>query len=132
MGGILYRMLHIILPISVGAILGAVLRYYVSSWFNIVIFGFGWGIIICNIVGSFLMGVFVEAGESVWHISPSVRLWIATGFLGSFTTFSTFSLQAITVLRSGDIFGAVLYVLASVMISLFALYMGMVFVKIWQ
>ena len=76
-----------------------------------------------NILGSFLMGLFVvtAANKGLTHLSPLVM----TGFLGGFTTFSSFSLEAVTLYERGDMSGAVLYVVASVVCSIFGLLLGL-------
>ncbi len=124
-------MLSTIIPISIGAVGGAVLRHVVatSAVLNVTLLGFSWGILLCNVVGSFAMGVFVESGGRVLDISPAVRLLVATGFLGSFTTFSAFSLQTIDLVRNGEGAIAIVYVLLSVCLSIGALYVGMQLLK---
>jgi len=85
--------------------------------------GFPLGIITVNILGSFLMGVFVTfaAHRGLTHLSPLV----ATGFLGGFTTFSSFSLEASTLYEGGDLSAAALYVVGSVGLSIIALFAGL-------
>ncbi len=128
---IIQGMLNTIIPISIGAVGGAVLRHIVvtSAVFNGTLWGFSWGVLACNIMGSFAMGVFIESGGQLFDISPVMRLLIATGFLGSFTTFSAFSVQTIDLLRSGHIISAFVYVGLSVCMSLGALYLGIQLVK---
>lgn len=124
-------MLSTIIPISIGAIGGALLRHLIAtnSVLNFTLFGFAWGVLLCNILGSFAMGVFAEAGGKVFEISPAMRLMIATGFLGSFTTFSTFSWHTIDLIRNGYIISGIIHVFISVAISLIALYAGVYIVK---
>jgi CrcB protein len=80
-------------------------------------------VITVNIIGSFLMGVFVVAAahRGLTHLSP----FVMTGILGGFTTFSAFSLEAVTLYERGDMSGAVLYVVASVVCSIFGLLLGL-------
>lgn len=75
------------------------------------------------------MGVFIEFSVLVWSPSPELRAMISVGFLGAFTTFSTFSLDLFTMLMSGEVIPAVSYVLLSGVVSLLALYSGLKFVK---
>ncbi|PWK54951.1 camphor resistance protein CrcB [Silicimonas algicola] len=77
------------------------------------------GILAVNIVGSFLMGVFITlaAHRGLTHLSPLV----ATGFLGGFTTFSSFSLETVTLWERGEAGLAALYVALSVGVSVAAL-----------
>lgn len=80
------------------------------------------GVIVVNILGSFLMGVFVvfAAKRGLMHLSPLVM----TGFLGGFTTFSAFSLEALTLFERGQTGAALGYVLVSVIGSILALALG--------
>ena len=126
-------MLYTIIPISIGAIGGALLRHFVatSTLLNFTLWGFSWGILLCNIIGSFALGVFVESGGRFFNISPTAQMLVVTGFLGSFTTFSTFSLQTIDLMKAGQGMTAIIYVMVSVCVSLLALYVGMQVMKIW-
>lgn len=96
------------IAISLGAIAGAMCRYYITLWFA-QRFGtaFPYGTFFINISGCLFMGFFTTlALERVATISPEVRLLVATGFLGAYTTFSTYGLDTINLLR--DAFGSAL------------------------
>jgi CrcB protein len=84
--------------------------------------GFPIAILSVNIIGSFLMGVFVVAAaqRGLTHLSP----FVMTGILGGFTTFSAFSLEAYTLYERGEMGTALLYVLASVVLSIAGLILG--------
>ena len=123
-------MLNTILPISIGAVAGALSRHYIAGFITSFFSGgFPWGILICNVLGSFLMGVFIESGVKVFDITHAVRLFVATGFLGAFTTFSTFSLETVLLINRGQLGLAFLYILGSVCVSIIALYLGMVLLR---
>lgn len=85
--------------------------------------GFPLGIVTVNILGSFLMGAFITlaAQRGLTHLSPLV----ATGFLGGFTTFSSFSLETVTLWERGETALALVYVALSVGLSIAALAAGM-------
>lgn len=85
--------------------------------------GFPLAIITVNVVGSFLMGLFVvlAAHRGLTHLSPLVM----TGFLGGFTTFSAFSLETVTLFERGQIGQAALYVALSVGLSIAGLIAGL-------
>jgi len=89
--------------------------------------GFPLGIVTVNILGSFLMGAFITlaAQRGLTHLSPL----IATGFLGGFTTFSSFSLETVILWERGEAGLAVLYVTLSVVLSVLALGAGMLAVR---
>lgn len=84
------------IAVLAGGAIGAVLRYlltvYLSKWK--LPFGFPWIIVSINVSGSFVLGLLVEA-----DFHPLIRLFIVTGLLGAFTTFSTFSVEAVTLYR---------------------------------
>lgn len=93
--------------------------------------GFPWGTITVNIVGSFAMGALAawlafKAGEG-W--SQPLRLFLTTGILGGFTTFSAFSLDAALLWERGDIGASLAYVALSVILSIAGLAAGLAFVR---
>ena len=92
---------------------------------------FPWGTLIINVLGSGAMGLIAgwfafKAGEG-W--SQSARLFLTTGVLGGFTTFSAFSLDAILMWERGEVGSALLYVIGSVILSLVALVLGLAVVR---
>lgn len=90
---------------------------------------FPWGTLIVNIAGSFLIGALTGMFASVWQPSEEMKLFLITGFLGGFTTFSAFSLDFATMWNSGAATMAVLYVVVSVTISIVALFGGLLAVR---
>lgn len=110
--------------VALGGAVGASLRYLTGLWaLRLVGPGFPVAIIAVNIVGSFLMGAFAvfAAQRGLMHLSPLVM----TGFLGGFTTFSAFSLEAVTLVERGQFGAAAGYVGLSVIGSILALILGM-------
>ena len=110
--------------VALGGALGAVLRYLTGlGVLRLVGPGFPFGVVTVNIVGSFLMGVFVVLAyrKGFEHLSPLVMV----GFLGGFTTFSAFSLEAVTLFEKGETSAAVIYVALSVVGSIGALILGL-------
>ena len=85
---------------------------------------FPYGTLTVNIIGSFLMGLLVAYFLKNASLSNELKLFLTVGFLGSFTTFSTFSMDAIALFSRGDVFGAVSYVFASVILSIGAVMLG--------
>ena len=104
---------------------GAVLRHGVNR-LAAGLFGFGSpaGTMIVNVLGSLLMGLLIAALAEGPPASQSLRLFVATGVLGGFTTFSAFSLDALTLWERGQPGLAALYVAASVLLSLGAIAAG--------
>jgi fluoride exporter len=88
------------IAVSLGAIAGALSRYHfndwiVQNWGN----SFPWGIFVINLSGCWLMGLIVGLAETRVHlISPEVYLLLTTGFLGAYTTFSTYGLDTVKLL----------------------------------
>lgn len=115
--------------VALGGAIGAVARYGVNiSATHLFGHGFPWGTLIVNILGSFLMGVAIVKFSQM-QISQELRTMIITGFLGAFTTFSTFSLDTVTLWERGDMVQAFLYVSASVLVSISALFLAMWLLK---
>ena len=89
------------IAISFGAIAGALSRYYLTLWFA-QRFGtsFPYGTFFINLTGCLAMGFFVTlVSERVVDVAPEVRLMVTAGFLGAYTTFSTYGLDTVTLLR---------------------------------
>lgn len=114
-----------VLQVALGGAVGATLRYLAGLAIVRAVghTGFPVAILSVNILGSFLMGVFVvvAAHRGLTHLSPLVM----TGVLGGFTTFSAFSLEAVTLYERGDLGQAALYVGASVVLSILGLMAGL-------
>lgn len=113
--------------VAAGGALGSVLR-----WLVIVTAGarygaaFPWGTLAVNLAGSYLIGVVAELALGPVSVSPALRLFLATGICGGFTTFSSFTLDALVLTRDGNPGVAALYVGGSVALGLVALYLGVV------
>ena len=117
--------------ISLGAISGALSRYYLSLWF-VQRFGvaFPYGTFFVNITGCFLMGViFTLTTETVITITPEVKLLIATGFLGSYTTFSTYGLDSVILIDAKRIIPVLTYGLGSAVVGIISVKLGMELVR---
>ena len=92
-----------VLWISIGAVLGANLRYWIGDWvaqrFGS---GFPFGTLLINISGSFLLGLVVSMTLENFIIDPRLRLLITIGLLGSYTTFSTYAYESVALLSQGQ------------------------------
>jgi CrcB protein len=91
------------LIISVGAILGANLRYWLGDW-AAQRFGtaFPYGNLIINVSGSFILGIFMILITDRFLVDPRWRLLVAIGFLGSYTTFSSYAYESVNLILSGQ------------------------------
>lgn len=117
-----------LLAVALGGALGAVARYLLSGWVARLAIGspFPWGTLVVNGVGSFLLGLLIGLGSGGrWLLPPFWRLLLATGFLGAFTTFSTFSFETVEAWRVGDARVAFLNVAASLVVALPACWLGL-------
>ncbi|NLS05215.1 fluoride efflux transporter CrcB [Rhizobium sp. P32RR-XVIII] len=112
--------------VGAGGAIGSLLRYYVGQW-SLRLMGpnFPWGTLIINIVGCFAIGVLAEMIARRFNASVELRLLLITGFLGGFTTFSAFSLDAISLFERGDAVSGWLYITASVGFSMAAVTAGL-------
>jgi CrcB protein len=112
--------------VAVGGGVGASIRQLVNMA-SLKLLGpnFPWATMLINISGSLAMGVFIELLARRSQGSNELRLFVATGVLGGFTTFSAFSLDFATLWERGDTGQATAYAAASVIVSLLALFAGL-------
>jgi CrcB protein len=112
-------------PISTGGLLGANARYLVGRWVTDHAGGaFPWGTLLINVAGSFVLGLYLTIITERIRGRATTRLFFATGFLGAFTTFSTFSYETMALFRDDKPFLALTYVVASLVIGLAAAITG--------
>lgn len=118
--------MNMLLAIAAGGAAGALGRHFVNLGMVALLgHGFPWGTIAVNVLGSFIMGVIVHAMAVSWTVTPEVRALLTVGFLGAFTTFSTFSLDVATLYGRGQLSLAAIYIVASVVVSVAALFAGL-------
>ncbi len=119
-----------LLIVALGGGIGAGLRHLCGlAALRMLGAGFPYGTMFVNVVGSFVMGVFVELLARRFGASAELRLFFATGLLGGFTTFSSFSLDAAFLYERGDLLPAAAYVIGSVALGLAALFAGLGLVR---
>ncbi len=118
--------MRLLIMATVGGAIGSGARHLVNIAMTRALGpAFPWATLTVNVVGSFLMGFLVDMIMRRFGGSPEMRTFLATGILGGFTTFSAFSLDISTLLSRDEIITAMVYILASVAISLLALYAGL-------
>lgn len=117
---------QLLAAVAIGGSLGSVARYLVAIGAGrLVGTEFPWGTLVINIVGSFLIGVFAESFALSWNVSQAVRVFLTVGICGGFTTFSTFSLDALRLLKAGSYGPAAAYVGSSLVLCIAFAALGM-------
>ena len=123
-----------VLLVMVGGGLGAVSRYGIGL-LSARLWGphFPWGTLTVNLVGCFLIGLLFAFVDRARFLTPDLRLLLVTGYLGALTTFSTFSLENVSLLQDGDYMKAGLNILLNVVLTLMATLLAiMVFKKLYS
>ena len=122
--------MKIILAIGAGSFIGGTCRYLLSQFIQTrTTIPFPFATLTVNIIGCLLIGVVFGLGAK-GGMTPEWRLFLATGVLGGFTTFSAFSYETVHMLQNGQISNAILYILASVLLGLLATFLGFWLVKL--
>lgn len=113
------------LLISAGAILGANARYWIGDW-AAQKFGasFPYGTFIINLTGSFLIGFFLTLATERFMIDPRWRLLIAVGFLGAYTTFSTYAYESFNLIFNGQWMTGLINLFGSTLLGVLAVGLG--------
>lgn len=107
-----------------GGALGSLSRYYVSGLSHKIFPGmFPWGTMVVNALGALVIGLLWGLFE-IKNISPNMRMFIFVGFLGGFTTFSTFALETMNLLKENEIKMAVINVLANNILAIVFVFAG--------
>lgn len=118
--------MNTLLAVAAGGALGATSRYLTVMFvLNTFGGGFPWGTLTVNILGSFAMGVLAALFAFYIQVSDELKYLLTVGFLGSYTTFSTFSLDVEMLFSRGDWVHGMLYIAGSVLASIFALILGL-------
>jgi CrcB protein len=105
------------LLVAVAGAAGALTRYGIGMWVGAQ--EFPWATITINVTGSYILGLLLTLGTQR-HWSPDLTVPLAVGFLGAYTTFSTFSFETQTMLRAGRLGAALVYVLSSLVLGVSA------------
>lgn len=111
--------------VGLGGFFGSIARFWVGSYITYRMGAkFPYGTFIINISGSFLIGLIVTLLAERTHWNPNLLYLIPIGFIGAYTTFSTFVFEALHSLRSGDLLLALSYVVLSVCVGFVAVWLG--------
>lgn len=111
------------LAVIAGGALGAALRYGIAGWLQPASLGFPWGTFAVNVTGSLALG-FLGRYFAPPQANHALFLFLTVGICGGYTTFSTFALDAFTLVERGAVFRATTYVLCSVVASYLAVIAG--------
>jgi CrcB protein len=112
--------------VAIGGAIGSVFRYLVGVWsMRLAGPSFPWGTLTVNVVGSFLIGLLVELVARRLNASTEMRLFLVTGVLGGFTTFSSFSLDAVALFERSALGLSAVYIIASLVVSIAAVFAGL-------
>ena len=105
-----------VLLVALGGGIGSATRYLVGGWFASR-FGpaFPYGTFVINVTGSFIVGFFLAFAQERVSLSPYWRLFFAVGFVGGYTTFSTFEYESVRLLQDGEMLLCSVYLLGSVL-----------------
>ena len=116
--------------IGAGGFIGATTRYYLS-WFISQNYAskFPFGTVTVNLAGCFFLGFIAALTEEKIELNPTLKGFLTTGILGAFTTFSTFSVETVQLLRDGHLNVALLNVGVSVIVGVCAAYTGLIFAR---
>jgi CrcB protein len=104
-----------VLFVALGGAIGSAARYLVGGWFA-ARFGaaFPYGTFVVNVTGSFIVGLFLAYAQERVSLSPYWRLFFAVGFVGGYTTFSTYEYESVRLLQDGEMLLAAIYLIGSV------------------
>ncbi|MBD42156.1 MAG: fluoride efflux transporter CrcB [Pelagibacteraceae bacterium] len=116
------KLIKYLLLVSLGGALGAPLRFILSS---LIQNSFPFNTLIINVSGSFLIGVFAVLIKNFEILAEDIfKYFLMVGFLGSFTTFSAFSIEVVNLYNLGNYYYAVLYTSASLVLNIIAAFIG--------
>ena len=111
-------MIKNILLVGTGGALGSIMRYLIACLFTHLAICSELATFVVNVIGSFVIGLLIPASQNTLY------LLLAVGFCGGFTTFSTFSAQALQMMQNGQRLTSLLYIFASVIISIIFVFLG--------
>ena len=124
-------MLRIIFFIGLGSSIGGICRYLLQQFIQTRFpSSIPLGTLVVNVIGCLIIGIIYELSGKGNLMTTELRLFLATGLCGGFTTFSSFAYENIALLQDGEFFYTSLYTLLSVAVGFLAVYLGILFIKL--
>lgn len=116
-----------LLLVGLGGFLGASCRYLVGAWAaDRLGIGFPYGTLLINVTGCFAIGLFLTVATDRLVIPPSARLFFAVGFVGAYTTFSTYTFESLALLQARAYLLAAANLIGSVVLGMLAVTLGVI------
>lgn len=116
--------------VALGASAGGVARYWMSNAvYRFLPAFFPFGTLAVNVLGSFIIGIVIFYLDAKELVSPSLKIFLTVGFCGGFTTFSTFSLETINLIRNSEYMLALLNACANIFLSLLGVFLALMAAK---
>jgi CrcB protein len=123
--------MYLILSIAIGGAIGATSRYILSSAIqNISSNTFPYGMLVCNILGSIILGLLYDNLTKADIFTDNIKAFIQIGILGSFTTFSAFSQEAFLMFENADYITAFIFIILSVLLSISGFVLGVNMIRL--
>lgn len=116
---------------GVGGAIGAISRLALSKIFPQTFMEIPLQILLINIIGCLVMGILTECMALYWSVSDNIRYLLISGFLGGFTTFSSFALEFGTLFEKNLYLSAIIYATLSVVLSLIFFFIGVKFARLF-
>ena len=121
-----------LVAVASGGAIGAILRYAISVWFvTNYSSGFPWPTLIANAIGALLIGILYVLIAEKGLVAVTWRPFLVIGLLGALTTFSSFSLETITLIEQAEWFLAVVYTLSSVLLCIMLTWLGIMLTRLF-
>jgi CrcB protein len=118
------------LIVGAGGALGALARYWIGGLFKIEAGGFPLNTLLINLTGSFILGFFLTLIIERYPVATEWRLFFATGFIGAYTTFSSFTNEVLTLLREGYVLTGFTYAFLSLFLGMVCISLGLVLARL--
>lgn len=115
--------------VGIGGFLGAAVRLFMKNIKLQMVFGITGNILMINVIGSFVLSLFLFLTLYKWKINEELKSGVSGGFIGAFTTFSTFCKEAVFYINKNEIFKFIAYTFSSILLGLAAAWLGYVLAK---